>query len=118
MRKLPDILIIILVLLLIVLGQVLAKSGAVSEKGGLFGLAGLNCLLSASYLTFLLRGGLWAWVLRRNPVSRVYPYLSLAYPLILLTGVFLFGEELSPGKIAGTVLILSGSILLASGEPE
>ncbi len=118
MRKLPDMLLILLVLLLIVSGQILAKTGSLSTDGGLMGFAGLNLILAASYGVFLIRGALWAWVLRRNPVNRVYPYLSLAYPLILISGFLFFDEIISLGNILGTLLILGGTVLLATGEKK
>ena len=118
MRRLPDILLIFTVILLIVAGQILAKYGAVSEKGGLLGLKGLNILLAGSYASFLMRGALWAWVLRRNPVSRVYPYLALAYPAVFAAGMILFGDPISPGRAIGTILIIGGSLLLASGGAD
>ncbi len=115
MRRLPDILLVLTVILLIVSSQILAKTGAVSDNGGLLGIRMLNPLLALSYLFFLARGGLWAWVLRRNRVSRVYPFLSLAYPMVFAAGVIFFGDSVSIGKVVGTILILGGSVLLMGG---
>lgn len=77
--------------------------------------AGLNGFFVAAYGLFLLRGALWALILQRRPVSRVYPFLSLAYPLVLLSGMLFFGESITPGKLAGTALIVAGSILITGG---
>ena len=114
-RRFIDTTAVALVLILIVTGQVMAKIGSGVPGRHFFG---LNFFLAASYGIFLIRGALWAWVLRRHPVSRVYPFLSLAYPLVLLSGILLFDEVLSPGKIAGTLLIIGGSILIVPGVAE
>ena len=100
---------IILVLILITAGQAMAKTGAV-RTGGV--VPGLNGFLIASYLIFLTRGILWAMILKNRPVSRVYPYLSLSYPLVLILSLIFFGETLSIGKISGTLLILLGTVLM------
>lgn len=110
---------ILLVLLIIVSSQILAKTGAGAENHKLFekiAFVRINIFLAGSYVLFLCRGVLWAWVLRRHPVSQSYPFLSLAYPLVLLAGILVFGESLSMGKILGTILILGGSALMVSGR--
>ncbi len=103
MKNPRNALFIILVLLLITAGQTMAKTGAET---------GIKGFLLASYALFLIRGLLWSFILKKHPVSRVYPYLSLSYPLILVVSLLFFGESLSAGKIAGTLLILGGTALL------
>ncbi|RKX89364.1 MAG: hypothetical protein DRP70_03900 [Spirochaetes bacterium] len=98
-----DVTSILLVLILITTGQTMAKTGAGT---------GINGFFIASYAIFLVRGVLWSFILKKHPVSRVYPYLSLSYPLILVVSLICFGESLSAGKIAGTLLILGGTALM------
>lgn len=104
---------ILTVLILITAGQALAKTGA-AKTGGV--IPGLNGFLIASYFIFLTRGILWAMILKTRPVSRVYPYLSLSYPLILIVSLILFDETLSSGKIIGTLLILLGTAVMTPGN--
>ncbi len=92
-----------MVLILITAGQSMARTGAVK---------GINGFLIASYTIFIIRGVLWSFILKRNPVSRVYPYLSISYPLVLIVSLIFFEESLSAGKIAGTLLILGGTALM------
>ncbi len=101
---------VLFVLLIIVVSQSLMKAGAEAPSRWVFG---LNGFLAAAYFLFLLRGAVWALLLRRRPVSRVYPFLSLAYPLVLVSGMLFFGESMTPGKLIGTVLIATGSVLIA-----
>ena len=111
-NRLIDLLSVGAVLSIVVVSQSLMKAGAGASARWP---AGLNGFLVAAYALFLLRGGLWALVLRRRPVSRVYPLLSLAYPLVLVSGMLFFDESATPGKLVGTVLIVAGSVLIADG---
>lgn len=106
-----DIASISLVLILVSFGQAMAKVGAGRPAG-----IGLNIFLILSYTAFLLRGIIWSLVLRRHPVSRVYPFLALSFPLVLLVSLVFFGESLSYGKLAGSLLIFIGSFLMIPGS--
>lgn len=108
-----DIASISLVLILVTSGQAMAKVGA-GKSGGI----GINIFLILSYTAFLLRGVIWSLVLRRHPVSRVYPFLALSFPLVLLISLVFFGESLSYGKLAGSILILIGSFLMIPGKQK
>lgn len=102
---------ILLVLVLVGSGQALAKVGAGRPVG-----PGINIFLILSYMAFLLRGVIWSLVLRRHPVSRVYPFLALSFPLVLIISLVLFNESLSVGKLAGSLLIFVGSFLMIPGS--
>ncbi len=91
----------------------MAKIGV--GKPGRF-ILGLNGYLIISYTVFLARGIIWSLVLRRHPVSRIYPFLALSYPLILIISLVFFDEALSAGKIMGSLLILTGAALMVPGE--
>ena len=91
----------------------MAKIGA--GKPGRF-IFGVNGFLIISYGAFLARGIIWSLVLRRHPVSRVYPFLALSYPLILIISLVFFDEPLSAGKVMGSLLILTGAALMVPGE--
>lgn len=106
-----DIASISLVLILVTSGQAMAKIGAGRSDG-----IGINVFLILSYTAFLLRGIIWSIVLRKHPVSRVYPFLALSFPLVLLVSLAFFGESLSYGKLAGSFLIFSGSYLMIPGK--
>ena len=50
----------------------------------------------------------WLKVLSRIDVSQAYPCVALGFVLTALGGVFLLGEPLSLGRMAGLVVILVG----------
>ena len=67
------------------------------------------------YLGLALYGlgaGVWLFVLARAPLSLAYPFVGLGFILTMLAGVFAFQEELSPARLAGTLLIAVGCTLV------
>ena len=102
------------------LGQLLLKSGAQH----LAGMDGLAFLLAAAREVRVLCGLLswiastvcWLYVLRVAPLSRAYMLSSLTYVLVPLAGVYVFGEQVRRPHFIGMVLIITGVVLLLSGE--
>ncbi|HVF39107.1 MAG TPA: EamA family transporter [Gemmatimonadaceae bacterium] len=102
-----------------VVGQLFLKSGAQH----LAGLGRVNFLFAAFRDTHVLAGFLawsastlcWLYVLRVAPLSRAYGLTSLTYVLILFASVYLFGEQIRPLHVVGTVLIVLGIACLLSG---
>ena len=56
----------------------------------------------------------WMTVLTRFELSRVYPFTSLNFVLVLIISVMLLGESLDWSKVAGVALIILGTVV-ASG---
>ncbi len=92
-------------------GELVADSGQVSWSAVLQLLVavplwvGLGC--------YVISVVLWLGALSRVPVSVAYPMLSIGYVLNAVLAVFLFGEALSLGKLAGIGLICAGVFTLA-----
>ena len=85
---------------------------------------GRSSLLVTAALIFLvilvnlLRLGFWAAIHKRFRLSDSYPLTSLFFPMILVLSA-LYGEEIGPARLAGTLLITLGVLLLVSSEkPE
>lgn len=55
---------------------------------------------------------IWVLALSRAPVSVIYPMLSIGYIVNAIAAMFLFGEVLSPTKIAGIAIIVAGVCIL------
>lgn len=56
---------------------------------------------------------LWLYVLARLPLSAAYPFVGLGFVMTMLIGLLALGETLSAGRVAGTLLIAVGCILVA-----
>ncbi len=55
----------------------------------------------------------WMAAIGRMPLSKAYPFTALSFPLIAVLAVWLFRESFDWHKIAGTILIIAGVIVLS-----
>ena len=53
----------------------------------------------------------WMAAMTKFDISFAYPFMSLAFVLVLILSVFLFKEPVSWQKIIGLILIISGIIV-------
>jgi drug/metabolite transporter (DMT)-like permease len=111
-RTLRRIVLFSAVLPLAAMGQLAAKAGAVRAVSGNI----LNPLLVLSLLCLFARALLWAVVLRRERLVFAYPIMALAYPMILVLAHLIFGEALTVGKAAGSLLVVAGVALMTVAE--
>lgn len=56
---------------------------------------------------------LWLFVLGRAPLSLAYPFVGIGFILTMLAGAFYLNESLSVARVAGTLLIATGCVLVA-----
>jgi multidrug transporter EmrE-like cation transporter len=95
-----------------VLGVIDVRAGALVDSAlGVatqpYILGGLTC--------YVLSVAIWIAALSRVDVSIAYPMLSLGYIVNALAAWALFGEALTPAKMAGILVILAGVVILARG---
>ncbi|MBI9102824.1 MAG: hypothetical protein JEY99_10445 [Spirochaetales bacterium] len=90
-------------------GQVLAKYA--SGEKSLF-----NIYTMGSYLSLLSRGFIWVLILNRIRLIAAYPINGLSYILILPLSALIFEEVITSGRVASSVMIASGVVLLTIGE--
>lgn len=106
-------------------------SQIVTKKGML--LAGQMPSTPIDTLTFLIKtmilnpyvlGGLllsviasmsWIATLARTNLSFAYPFMSLAFPLVLLFAGFIFGETISSVRWVGMIIIMIGLVMVSKG---
>ena len=101
----------------IVFGQILFKIVALELR--ISGFAGLwvNPKAAALFLFALILYAAatfaWIWVLRMVPLSRAYLFMSLSFAAVPLLAHYVLGENLSPGLLAGSALIVAGVVVTA-----
>ena len=66
----------------------------------------------AAILATFLAGVAWMLALTRFELTYAFPFTGVTFALILLAGAFLFGEHVGPARIAGTLLVLLGLIVI------
>jgi drug/metabolite transporter (DMT)-like permease len=106
---------------LTVLGQLLIKwrvtgYGAMPEELGARGLFLARLLLDPvillGFLAAFLAALAWMAALTELELSRAYPLMSLSFVLVLALSVWLLGEPLTLGKVAGIALIVAGTVVI------
>lgn len=55
----------------------------------------------------------WLFVLAKLDVSMAYPFVGLGFILTMLLGMFVLGEQLTLARVAGTLLVVGGVVLIA-----
>lgn len=118
----PTIVIILISVLLNCAAQLGMKKGmmVVGElTGGISGIfAAFPSMITNGYLwlsafCYVVSIGLWLVVLSKVDVSYAYPFLSIGYVLSAIVGHFVFGEAVTPIRIAGIAVICIGVILIS-----
>jgi len=105
--------------------QVALKAGMTSPvvrqalAGGMSPTSLLQVVFSPLVLLGLTFYGLsmvvWLGVLSRMPVSSAYPFVALAIVLTSVMGRIFFHDAFTLPKMIGTLLIVSGVVVLAKG---
>jgi drug/metabolite transporter (DMT)-like permease len=106
-----------------VAGQLLLKlgmnhAGRLGQIGQLFSaryLAGAASTwqIWAGLFMYFLGALLWMVVLSREDLTFAYPFLGLTYILILLCGHWILGEPAQWWRVAGTIVVAIGVLLIA-----
>lgn len=55
----------------------------------------------------------WLWVLSHMDVSAAYPFVGISFALTTVLGAVLLRESVSPLRVAGTLLVICGCVLIA-----
>lgn len=72
-------------------------------------------VLSALIATFL-SGLSWMVVLSKFELSYAFPFTALNFLVIMLAGVWLLNESLSPAKVVGTLVVMGGVLIIATSH--
>lgn len=62
--------------------------------------------MAASMCTYLI-------AISRLDISFAFPFISLAYPIVLTYGYFVLAEQMGPLRIVGIAVIVLGTLLVA-----
>ena len=55
----------------------------------------------------------WLYVLSKVDLSLAYPFVGVSFIVVMLFGIFLLQETVSPLRMIGTVMIALGCVLVA-----
>ena len=65
--------------------------------------------LAAAFLASLA----WMAAMTRFDLNYAYPFMSLAFVIVMLFSVVFLGEQLNFARVAGTVMVVTGLIVIA-----
>jgi drug/metabolite transporter (DMT)-like permease len=74
----------------------------------------LNPWFISCFVAATLAAISWITALTGLEISRAYPFMSLNFIFVMLIGAALFGEQITPAKALGVVLIVAG-VIVGSG---
>jgi multidrug transporter EmrE-like cation transporter len=74
-----------------------------------------NYWILAGLGMYFLSAVVWLLVLARVQVSLAYPFVGLGFVLTLFLGWWLMGDTVGPTRLIGTMLVVTGVVLLARG---
>lgn len=70
-------------------------------------------LVWAGLTIYGLSIAVWLWILSRVDLSLAYPFVGVSFIVVMLFGVFLLQESVTPMRMVGTILIAVGCVLVA-----
>jgi drug/metabolite transporter (DMT)-like permease len=71
----------------------------------------INPFFISCFVAATLAALCWMVALSGMELSRAYPFMSLNFVLVLTAGAVIFREPLTPGRIVGVALIVSGVVI-------
>jgi len=75
---------------------------------------GLNPWVISGLSLYFFGALIWLLVLARVELSFAYPFVGLGFIMTMLLGRFVLGDDLSLQRILGTLIIVTGVLLIAS----
>jgi drug/metabolite transporter (DMT)-like permease len=65
-----------------------------------------------AFVCTFFAGIMWMLTLSRLDLTYAFPFTGITFLIILLAGAFVFGEHVSVGRIAGTLLVVLGLVVV------
>lgn len=71
----------------------------------------LDPFILSGFIAAFVASLFWMIAMTKFEISYAYPFTSLSFVLVFIISIFLFGETISIGKVAGLLLIVLGVIV-------
>jgi multidrug transporter EmrE-like cation transporter len=75
----------------------------------------LNPWVLSAFLAAFLASVTWMAAMTKLQLSHAYPFMSLAFVLVIMLSNFFFGEPVTMLKVAGIVLVVAGLAIGSQG---
>jgi len=74
--------------------------------------AALSPLIWLGLTIYGLSVAMWLWVLSKVDLSVAYPFVGVSFLVTMAFGAFLLNENVTATRVAGTLLIAAGCVLV------
>lgn len=100
---------------LIALGQIVFKAAAdAGVSAGTFIAPRPIALAVGAFAIYGATTVLWIVLLQYTPISKVYPFMGLAFVILPVAAYFVLGEALNVRHLLGSAVIVCGVVIAAS----
>lgn len=89
---------------------------AIAEAITQFSWTDAGIIAFLAYISTILAGAIWSWLLGRHPTSVVAPFTLLVPITGLLSGYLILGEMITPIEILGAIVVISGLVVTLLGR--
>ena len=72
----------------------------------------LNPWIMSGFISAFLASLAWMAAMTRFDLNYAYPFMSLAFIIVMIFTVLFLNELLSPQRIAGTLMVVAGLIVM------
>lgn len=73
----------------------------------------LNPWILSGFVSAFLASMAWMAAMTRFDLGYAYPFMSLAFVIVMVFSVSFLGEAVSAAKVAGTLMVITGLIVIA-----
>lgn len=73
----------------------------------------LNPWIFSGFLSAFLAALAWMAAMTRLELNYAYPFMSLAFVIVMLFSVAFLGETVNLGKVTGTLIVIAGLVVIA-----
>jgi drug/metabolite transporter (DMT)-like permease len=73
----------------------------------------LNPWVFSGFVSAFIASLAWMAAMTRFDLGYAYPFMSLAFVIVMVFGVLFLGETMSLAKLAGTLLVVAGLVVIA-----
>ena len=73
----------------------------------------LNPWIMSGFASAFLASLAWMAAMTRFDLGYAYPFMSLAFIIVMLFGILFLGESLSWPKVLGTLMVMAGLVVIA-----
>lgn len=84
-----------------------------AEKLGFLLQQFLNPWIFSGFVAAFVASLAWMAAMTRFELNYAYPFMSLAFVIVMILGVLFLGEAVNARKVLGTLLVVTGLIVIA-----